>query len=58
MPPATSAACSGLDERFGELGEFGRIAVNVEAVYRDARPDHQTPDVVEQFRRMAELERP
>jgi len=48
----------GLDERFGEWGEFGRIAVNVEAVYRTLDPAHVTPDVVEQFRRMAELERP
>jgi hypothetical protein len=46
----------GLDERFGEWGEFGRIAVNVETVYRSLDPAHQTPDVVEQFRRMAELE--
>ena len=48
----------GLDERFGEWGEFGRIAVNVETVYRTLDPGHVTPDVVEQFRRMAELERP
>jgi glyoxylase-like metal-dependent hydrolase (beta-lactamase superfamily II) len=48
----------GASEEFGELGEFGRIAVNVEAVYRQLDPDHRTPDVVEQFRRMAELERP
>jgi glyoxylase-like metal-dependent hydrolase (beta-lactamase superfamily II) len=47
----------GLDPRFSELGEFGRIAVNVETVYRTLDPTHQTPDVVEQFRRMAELER-
>ncbi len=47
----------GADERFGEWGEFGRIAVNVEAVYRALDPAHETPDVVEQFRRMAELER-
>jgi cyclase len=46
----------GADERFSELGEFGRIAVNVEAVYRTLDPTHQTPDVVEQFRRMAQLE--
>ena len=51
------AALVGADVRFGELGEFGRIAVNVEAVYRSLDPDHETPDVVEQFRRMAELER-
>jgi glyoxylase-like metal-dependent hydrolase (beta-lactamase superfamily II) len=44
-------------ERFGSLGEFGRIAVNVEAVYRELDPTHRTPDVVEQFRRMAEIER-
>ena len=42
--------------RFGELGEYGRIAVNVDTVYRSLDPDHETPDVVEQFRRMAELE--
>jgi len=47
----------GLDERFGDWGEFGRIAVNVETVYRTLDPGHVTPDVVEQFRRMAELER-
>ncbi len=47
----------GADERFTELGEFGRIAVNVETVYRSLDPFHRTPDVVEQFRRMAQLER-
>lgn len=46
----------GADERFSELGEFGRIAVNVEAVYRTLDPEHESPDVVEQFRRMAALE--
>lgn len=46
----------GLDERFGSWGEFGRIAVNVETVYRSLDPGHETPDVIEQFRRMAELE--
>jgi len=46
----------GADERFSDLGEFGRIAVNVEAVYREHDPAHESPDVVEQFRRMAELE--
>jgi len=51
-------AAIGADERFNELGEFGRIAVNVEAVYRTLDPTHQTPDVVEQFRRMALLEHP
>jgi glyoxylase-like metal-dependent hydrolase (beta-lactamase superfamily II) len=47
----------GADERFSGLGEFGRIAVNVEAVYRELDPSHESPDVVEQFRRMAQLER-
>lgn len=43
-------------ERFGGLGEFGRIAVNVDAVYRQLDPDHQGADVIEQFRRMAAIE--
>ena len=47
----------GAHEDFGQLGEFGRIAVNVETVYRTLDPSHQSPDVVEQFRRMAALER-
>ena len=46
----------GLDERFSEWGEFGRIAVNVETVYRQLDPGHTTVDVIEQFRRMAQLE--
>ncbi len=50
-------AAIGASEDFAALGEFGRIAVNVEAVYRHLDPSHETPDVVEQFRRMAELER-
>jgi cyclase len=37
-------------------GEAGRIAVNVETVYRTLDPQHKSPDVVEQFRRMAALE--
>ena len=41
---------------FGGWGEFGRIAVNVETVYRSLDPAHATPDVVEQFRRMARIE--
>jgi len=41
---------------FGEWGEFGRIAVNVEAVYRDLEQDYEPAGIVEQFRRMAELE--
>jgi glyoxylase-like metal-dependent hydrolase (beta-lactamase superfamily II) len=50
------AAEVGADQRFAGLGEFGRIAVNVEAVYRSLDPAHVTPDVIEQFRRMASLE--
>ena len=38
-------------------GEAGRIAVNVETVYRTLDPTHRSPDVVEQFRRMAALDR-
>ncbi len=37
-------------------GEFGRIAVNVETAYRSLDPTHATPDVIEQFRRMARIE--
>jgi len=47
----------GSDERFSELGEFGRIAVNVETVYRTLDPEYVASDVIEQFRRMAEFER-
>jgi len=43
--------------RFSGLGERGRIAVNVETVYRGLDPAHRSPDIVEQFRRMAELDR-
>lgn len=50
-------ALLGASEQFGTLNEFGRIAVNVETVYRQLDPAHESPDVVEHFRRMAELER-
>ena len=40
----------------GDLGERGRVAVNVETVYRSLDPTHTTPPVPELFRRMAELE--
>ena len=50
-------AALGASERYGELGEFGRIVVNVETAYRSLDPAHESPDIVEQFRRMAELER-
>jgi cyclase len=51
------AALVGAGEDFGSWGEAGRIAVNVETVYRTLDPNHRSPDVVEQFRRMAALER-
>jgi glyoxylase-like metal-dependent hydrolase (beta-lactamase superfamily II) len=41
---------------FGEWGESGRISVNVEAVYRTLDPDHESPNVVELFKRMAQLD--
>jgi glyoxylase-like metal-dependent hydrolase (beta-lactamase superfamily II) len=41
---------------FSGWGEFGRITVNVETAYRSLDPGHSTPDVVEQFRRMARIE--
>lgn len=42
---------------FRDWGEWGRLAVNVEAVYRSLDPGRTAPDVVELFRRMASLER-
>ena len=41
---------------FGDWGEAGRISVNVDTVYRTLDPAHQSPDIVEQFRRMAALD--
>ena len=41
---------------FAEWGEFGRISVNVETVYRSLDPTFVPSDVVQQFRRMAALE--
>jgi glyoxylase-like metal-dependent hydrolase (beta-lactamase superfamily II) len=40
---------------FGEWGEFGRVCVNVDTVYRSRDARHRSPDVVEQFRRMAAM---
>jgi glyoxylase-like metal-dependent hydrolase (beta-lactamase superfamily II) len=51
------AAEVGAGSAFAAWGEAGRIAVNVETVYRTLDPAHRTPDVIEQFRRMARLER-
>ena len=42
---------------FASWGEFGRVSVNVETVYRTLDSAHETPDVVEQFRRMSVIER-
>ena len=50
------AAQIGARPDFAGWGEYGRIVVNVEAVYRNLDPSHQTPNVVEQFRRMALIE--
>jgi len=43
---------------FAALGERGRVAVNVEAVYRALDPAHRSPTIIELFQRMAALERP
>jgi len=39
-----------------DLREFGRIAVNVDTVYRSVDPAYVTPNVIDQFRAMAEIE--
>jgi glyoxylase-like metal-dependent hydrolase (beta-lactamase superfamily II) len=41
---------------FADWGEPGRLAVNVEAVYRQRQADYRPPDAVELFRRMTQLE--
>ena len=46
----------GAGEEFRGWSEFGRIAVNVDTAYRSLDPAYVAPNVVEQFRRMAELE--
>lgn len=50
------AAEIGAREDFRGWSEFGRISVNVDTAYRSLDPSYETPNVVEQFRRMAELE--
>lgn len=50
------AAEVGAKEEFRGWSEFGRISVNVDTAYRSLDPAYVTPNVVEQFRRMAELE--
>ena len=51
------ASLLGAHGQFAPWTEAGRVAVNVETVYRSHDPEHQSPDIVEQFRRMAALER-
>jgi len=46
----------GARDEFSGWSEFGRITVNVDTAYRTLDPGYVTPNVVEQFRRMAELE--
>ncbi|MFT3854144.1 MAG: MBL fold metallo-hydrolase [Ilumatobacteraceae bacterium] len=46
----------GANREFQGWGEAGRIAVNVDTVYRTLDPAYQSPNVVEQFRRMALLD--
>lgn len=46
----------GTRPEFSGWGEFGRITVNVDTAYRSFDPSYVAPNVVEQFRRMAELE--
>jgi cyclase len=41
---------------FSSWGEFGRLAVNVDTVYRSLDSAHKSPDVVTQFKRMFALE--
>ena len=41
---------------FAGWKEFGRISVNVDTVYRSIDSTHKSPDVIEQFRRMAKIE--
>jgi glyoxylase-like metal-dependent hydrolase (beta-lactamase superfamily II) len=46
----------GTSKPFSSMGEFGRMTVNVDTVYRSLDPTYQPPNVVEQFRRMAVIE--
>ena len=52
------AAEIGANPEFSGWSEYGRIAVNVDTVYRSLDPGYHSPNVVEQFRRMAALESP
>lgn len=42
---------------FGDWGEFGRIVVNVEAVYKELNPDAPRANIVQMFSEMAAIER-
>jgi glyoxylase-like metal-dependent hydrolase (beta-lactamase superfamily II) len=42
--------------QFANLTDYGRICVNVDTAYRSFNPLHKSPDVVEQFRRMSNIE--
>jgi glyoxylase-like metal-dependent hydrolase (beta-lactamase superfamily II) len=46
----------GARPEFRGWSEFGRISVNVDTAYRSLDPSYVSPNVVEQFRRMAEIE--
>ena len=50
------ARLHGTSKPFSSMGEFGRMAVNVDTVYRSLDSTYQPPNVVEQFRRMAVIE--
>jgi glyoxylase-like metal-dependent hydrolase (beta-lactamase superfamily II) len=51
---ARSMGASG--SSYANWSEFGRISVNVDTVYRSLDSGHRSPDVIEQFRRMAAIE--
>lgn len=42
--------------QFADLTDYGRISVNVDTAYRSFDPSHKSPDVLEQFRRIAKIE--
>ena len=50
------ARLHGTSKPFSTMGEIGRMAVNVDTVYRSLDSTYQPPNVVEQFRRMAVIE--
>jgi glyoxylase-like metal-dependent hydrolase (beta-lactamase superfamily II) len=50
------ARAVGARPEFSGWSEFGRITVNVDTAYRSLDPGYSAPNIVEQFRRMAEIE--